>query len=206
MHDKAHIQVAPRRAAQIVEVDQDLLARWVDLVQPSVVRFSPEGREIRLYDFAALTDLALIVDLRNRRVPMRTIRQVVANIRDLGARAPLRECAFAVDRRTHELYFRHDGVWSAGRAPTQGVIPEVIDLEAIRRHVHARAIGRDAEDEGRTVSRRGQLSGRECFEGTRIPVSAVVEFIRSGASDAEILDAYPRLTHADLALVRNQAA
>ncbi|MBW3623459.1 MAG: DUF433 domain-containing protein [Armatimonadetes bacterium] len=44
----------------------------------------------------------------------------------------------------------------------------------------------------------GVCGGKPCIAGTRIPVWVLEHFRRSGASDAEILKAYPSLTAGDL--------
>lgn len=45
----------------------------------------------------------------------------------------------------------------------------------------------------------GVVGGDACITGTRLPVWGLVEYQRSGASDAKILEAYPQLTAIDLA-------
>ncbi|MBD2258494.1 DUF433 domain-containing protein [Pseudanabaena sp. FACHB-2040] len=45
----------------------------------------------------------------------------------------------------------------------------------------------------------GVVGGDACIVGTRIPVWDLVHYRRLGASDAQILEAYPQLTATDLA-------
>lgn len=45
----------------------------------------------------------------------------------------------------------------------------------------------------------GVQGGEACFDGTRIPVWVVEQYRRDGLSDDDILAAYPRLRHGDLA-------
>lgn len=42
------------------------------------------------------------------------------------------------------------------------------------------------------------LSGKPIIRGTRIPVELIVRKLSEGASEADILDAYPRLTVLDI--------
>lgn len=42
------------------------------------------------------------------------------------------------------------------------------------------------------------LSGKPIIRGTRIPVELIVRKLSEGASEADILDAYPRLTVPDI--------
>jgi uncharacterized protein (DUF433 family) len=42
------------------------------------------------------------------------------------------------------------------------------------------------------------MVGKPVIRGTRIPVELIVRKLREGASEADLLDAYPRLTREDL--------
>ena len=50
------------------------------------------------------------------------------------------------------------------------------------------------------------LAGKPVIRGTRIPVEAILRKLAEGASHAELLDAYPRLTHADIQAALQYAA
>jgi uncharacterized protein (DUF433 family) len=52
----------------------------------------------------------------------------------------------------------------------------------------------------------GRCGGRACIRDIRLPVWTLVNYRRLGASDPEILQAYPSLTHADLAAAWDYAA
>src|SRR6266545_2082424 len=72
-----------------------------------------------------------------------------------------------------EVYFQHpDGSWEGGRKPGQLVR---------RRRVHGR---------------------KPVFEGTRVPVQAVVDYLARGYTTERILEAFPSLTAADVARAR----
>lgn len=40
--------------------------------------------------------------------------------------------------------------------------------------------------------------GKPCIRGTRIWVSLILDLLAAGASEAELLDEYPQLTHEDV--------
>jgi uncharacterized protein (DUF433 family) len=40
--------------------------------------------------------------------------------------------------------------------------------------------------------------GKPCIRGTRIWVSLILDFLANGATEAEILEAYPQLTREDI--------
>ena len=42
------------------------------------------------------------------------------------------------------------------------------------------------------------LLGKPVIRGTRIPVELIIRKLSEGATEAELLDAYPRLTRADI--------
>src|SRR5271155_1314858 len=57
------------------------------------------------------------------------------------------------------------------------------------------------------ISKKPDRCGRDaCIRETRIPVWVLVNYRRLGASDADILRAYPGLTPADLEAARDYAA
>jgi uncharacterized protein (DUF433 family) len=42
------------------------------------------------------------------------------------------------------------------------------------------------------------MGGVPCIRGLRIPIATVVDMVAEGMSNAEILEAYPDLEHADI--------
>lgn len=51
------------------------------------------------------------------------------------------------------------------------------------------------------------MLGKPVIRGTRIPVELIVRKLREGASEADLLDAYPRLTREDIqAAIRHAEA
>ncbi len=45
------------------------------------------------------------------------------------------------------------------------------------------------------------MLGKPVIRGTRIPVELILRKLREGASEAELLDAYPRITREDIRAV-----
>jgi len=190
----------PESAARLAGVTVGQLGYWrrIGLVQPAVVRRLSARNEVRLYDFAGLVELRIVAALRTR-LSLQHIREVIGRLRDSYDR-PLSELRFAVEGR--QLYFQHsDGSWEGGKRPGQLVIAEVIMLDAVRADIR-RAAAAHRREPGRIVRRRRVLASKPTFAGTRIPVTAVEAFLDRGASDEQILAAYPQLTRADVAAVR----
>lgn len=50
------------------------------------------------------------------------------------------------------------------------------------------------------------MLGKPVIRGTRIPVELVLRKLSEGASEADLLDAYPRLTRADIQAAMGYAA
>jgi uncharacterized protein (DUF433 family) len=78
-------------------------------------------------------------------------------------------------------------------------------LEEVRADLRRAATERNREP-GRVVKRCRVNASKPTFAGTRIPVSAVAAFLQEGASDDDVLAAYPQLTAADVAVVRDGRA
>jgi uncharacterized protein (DUF433 family) len=58
----------------------------------------------------------------------------------------------------------------------------------------------------RIVTDPAQMGGVPCIRGLRIPVATVVDMIADGMGEAEILNAYPDLTSADISEALHYAA
>jgi uncharacterized protein (DUF433 family) len=194
------LAATPETAARLAGVGVGQLDYWrrIGLVEPAVVRRLSPRNEVRLYDFAGLVELRVVAALR-ARLSLQHIREVIARLRASYDR-PLSELRFAVQGR--QLYFQHvDGSWEGGKRPGQLVIAEIIMLEEVRADLR-RAAAQHHRESGRIVQRRRVLASKPIFAGTRVPVSAVLAFLERGASDEQILAAYPQLTNADIAAVR----
>lgn len=194
-----YIRVDRSRAAEIIGTNQRRISSWETLVQPTAVRSVGENRQVRLYDFPALVGLAVVYELRSRRVSMRDVLRVLDFLHDRGVEHPLL-CKLAIEPRSRVLHFEHDGVWSSGKLPEQIVECKVLELDDIAQNVRAKAMQRQEDDVARTTT-RGR-STTEYFAGTRIRVSTIEAFVAAGYSDEQIIAEYPRLTEADIRLVR----
>ncbi|MEK7251394.1 MAG: DUF433 domain-containing protein [Bacteroidota bacterium] len=55
----------------------------------------------------------------------------------------------------------------------------------------------------RIVVNPNVMLGKPVIRNTRIPVELIVRKLKEGASEADLLDAYPRLTQADIRAARD---
>ena len=81
----------------------------------------------------------------------------------------------------------------------------IVDVEEARRQIARRARDLDAAEASVTRS-PAVMGGEPVFKGTRIPVRLVAAMLDQGASEAEILDGYPKLEARHLDLARIWAA
>ncbi|HEV8239321.1 MAG TPA: DUF433 domain-containing protein [Thermoanaerobaculia bacterium] len=58
----------------------------------------------------------------------------------------------------------------------------------------------------RITTDRNVMLGKPVITGTRIPIELVLRKLAEGATEAELLDGYPRLTREDIAVARDLAA
>lgn len=189
-------------AARVIGVSVERLSRWVDqgLVRPDFQRRS--GRR-RVWAFS-LDELVMGCVVRDlvERVPLRHVRKIVEFARQNITVSPGRlEWASSAD----EVFVRIDDAWHGSKATNQSRIDGVLDLAAIRSATRSRLL-RPNEASGQVEKRRGVKGGREVFAGTRVPVSRVVSYVRSGCTDAEIFEAFPSLTSEDLHVARQRLA
>jgi DNA-binding transcriptional MerR regulator len=198
------IAVPLARAAHIAQVAKGRLWYWdrTNIVRPTIKRTVNRRETVRLYTFDDLVALYVVAHLR-RGFSLQHIRQLVAHLRRSGYETPLTELTFGM--QGGEIYFRHpDGNWEGDRVPGQLVIREVLNLDLVR-EVIRQGVARPANDRGKPDSHRGHLGGKLVFAGTRIPVEIIQRRLGRGATDEEILAAYPALAAEDIALARESA-
>jgi len=194
-------------ASSIAAISVRRLRSWHDegLVLPAVDRMLGPGTRIRLYAFDQLVEMCVIRELEDRGQDIRHIRFVTARHENDGIARPLLELRWGVDGG--HMYAQHsDGTWTGGRRHNQAVITDVIDIDLIRATVRSRLEERGKESVGRVERRRGVQGSRPVFAGTRTPVATVQQYLRRGLSQAEILEAFPHLTAADVDLARGLLA
>jgi uncharacterized protein (DUF433 family) len=195
-------------AARFVGMSQRRLRYWdeTELLSPGIKRQLSPRNTVRLYELPELVELRVIASLENLGMSLRRIRRVVEYLRSEGHGAPLRELRFAVAGR--ELFFqRPDGTWAGDRRPDQLVIESTISLplEQYRAHIRDAAQRRPGRARaGRIERHRKVLGHKPVFAGTRVPVAAVLPYLRRGLPIERILEAFPQLTKADIEAARRQ--
>lgn len=205
--DMSLLALPAKKAGRLAGVTPRQLRYWeqISLVTPSTIRRTSQRTAVRLYHYQDLLELLVAATLRMQRdMSLQHIRRVVEHLHTRGYGDPLRELSFATFGR--EIYFQHpSGEWEGSLRKDQIVLEQTIHLEPLRARIRD-ATRRDPASEGQIVRRRGVHRSRPIFAGTRIPVSAVHEYLAHGFDIGEILEAYPDLTEADVATAREMLA
>lgn len=195
------------RAARLAGVSMRRLRYWEQrqLVVPSIKRQLSVRNIVRLYGYQDLLELLVVSTLRTEReMSLQRIRRVVQHLRSRDYVAPLRELRFAT--LGQEIYFQHpDGTWEGDLQPDQIVLEKVIRLEPLHLRIE-RANQRPENARGRVVSKRGVHASAPVFEGTRIRVSTVQDYLRHGFDTSAILNAFPDLDAADVRVAESMLA
>jgi DNA-binding transcriptional MerR regulator len=186
------------RAARLAGISMRRLRYWEQhqLVVPSIKRQLSQRNTVRLYGYQDLLALLVVSTLRTERdMSLQRIRRVVQHLRREYAE-PLRELRFAT--LGNEIYFQHpDGSWEGDLRPDQIVLEKVIRLKPLQLRIE-RANRRPEKARGRVTRHRGVHASAPVFEGTRIRVSTVQDYLRHGFNTAAILNAFPDLDAADV--------
>lgn len=196
------IGVSRSTAARVIGITERRLRAWNDrgLVYPSLVT-SIGSRSIWTFSLEDLVQGRVVKELEARGIHVRHIRRVVEAVRSSTHPQPLASLVWGV--AGPEVFVGYpDGSWVGDRRPGQNVFIETLDLETIRGDARRAAQERPPENVGGVESRRGKLGSKDVFAGTRIPVSAVVEYLERGASDQRILDGFPDLRSEDIDYAR----
>jgi DNA-binding transcriptional MerR regulator len=193
-------------AERVTGLSKLRLARWdrLGLFSPEAVdqgdKGNPYARVYTFNDLVGLRTLAILVG--KYRVPIREIRGAYRKLATL-VKSPWSDTPLSVCKRqiVFDLRGRPRNV-TDGQAVLKHIpLPEIADEVAKR----TQALRKRRKDQiGATERRKFFAHNATVLAGTRIPVRAVESFIGEGYSDKAIVDEYPSLTRADVAMVRRQ--
>jgi uncharacterized protein (DUF433 family) len=205
-HDPIIAAFSEEHASRLSGVSRAQLRGWdkAGLLKPSYAEPGQRGPFSRVYSFGDLVSLRVLNALRNvHKVSMTHLREVAEKLAHLGEQRWTATTLYVLGKRV---------VWDDPRDSLRG---EVVDgqrvFAEIPLHVAVadtrKAIqdyNRRGPDEiGRVVRNRSIQGNQPVFAKTRIPVSAVQNFLKAGYGDAEIIRNYPELTSADITVARD---
>lgn len=202
--DDARVGVPLATAARVAHVTEARVRRWEhsSLIVPKTRR-EVGARAVRLYGFDDLVEMRLISELERRGAHIKLVQKLLRMVREhQRERGRAHQLRWAVDQG--EPFVELDGMWHGGRRPAQGVIPQAVNIDDLRAQVRAGLGERPSREGLREEKRVGVLGSKPVFVGTRTPVAAVIEYIDRGATDDEILTAFPHLAAEDVEYARRK--
>jgi uncharacterized protein (DUF433 family)/DNA-binding transcriptional MerR regulator len=201
------VSIPYKTVARIVGISERRLLNWsrIHLLSPEISQQLSERNTVRLYSFQDVLSLLVIRELLGQKLITAQIHRVVAYLRDAGYENPLSEFQYAVSGK--EIFFQFpDGTWEGSKRRSQIVIHQTLNLLLLREAIW------NAVDNPRSDKAKGQIEKRRKVQGharvfsdTRIPVEAVIRYIKDGATEKAILDAFPNLTRADIRVAKDEA-
>ncbi len=201
--DDEIIGVPLATAARVAHVSEDRLRSWerLELVRPAYRHQVHARKVIRIYNLPDLTAMLLIRKLEERGFSLRKIAGFVKRLEQHYER-PLAELTWATSG--DELVITDDNDITFGdQLDDHTRIRETLPLAELRADVRRRLdMPRSEGEVGHIERRRGVQGNRPVFKGTRIPVATVRAYINDGATDREILEAFPTLAAGDIAAAR----
>lgn len=199
----APVMVPGATAAKIAGISPQRLWYWehTDLIMPTYRREVSQRKIIRLYSLERLRELVIAAQLvREPGISLQHVRRLLSRLRK-RYEAPLTQLRFSVVGP--EVYFEDEyGTLEGSRHEGQTVMQYSVDLPAVDAVIRQAEFRRSNADSGRVEKRRHVRASEPVFRGTRIPVSAIFEFIHEGATDRDIRGEYPALRSADLKKAR----
>jgi uncharacterized protein (DUF433 family) len=161
----------------------------------------------RIYTFEDVVALRTLARLREKGVSTQKLKRIGAFLTSLTER-PWVGRSFFVVPQSGQVFFAHEDALLAAQPMGQQAMSDIIELGPVEQDVQNRLaqMRSRANQRGRIVSDRYIHGGVPIFAGTRIPVSAVIEFLDEGRSAEEIFAQYPRLACEDIAAARSFVA
>lgn len=191
-------------ATKLSGVTQNQLRLWDSngVLEASFARKNRRQPYSRVYSFRDIVSLRVLNILRNRfGVSGQHLRQVAMKLGHFGDKKWTATTLYVLGKRVvfddPDTEQRREVVsdQQVFDIPLRAAISDT--LQAIRDQN-----ARSEEEKGHVVQKKFVLSNQEVFDGTRVPVSAVVNYLRRGASERDILAEYPDLTAKDIAAAK----
>ena len=203
MNDVAVLAFTTREAQRLTGLSSRRLQYWdeTDFIRPSVAARQGRGWP-RLYSFRDLVQLRIAALLRGQ-LSLQALRRLKAA---LDVDAPFAEIRFAL-LGNDVVYLGPTGQAEAVKAPGQIVLTFDVPLQEIRADLEGRIRELRARRRTGTIGKaRGVLASKDLISGTRITPGAIQRMLASGWSERDILDEFPELEKADIAVARAHAS
>ena len=191
-------------AARLSGLSEHQIRMWdtSGFFKPSLAEQNRRLPFSRVYSFRDIVSLRVLGQLRNKHsVPLQHLRKVSERLHEMGD-AKWTSCTLYVlgkrvvfkDPRDQE----RKEVVSGQRVFD---IPLKVAISDTR-HAIERLNHREPRETGHVIKSKFVMQGEPVFEGTRIPVAAVLRYLEAGYDPPNIIAAFPDLNEADIETAR----
>ncbi|MBL9045957.1 MAG: DUF433 domain-containing protein [Tabrizicola sp.] len=192
-------------AARLSGLTQNQIRLWdrTGFFQPSLAEENRRLPFSRVYSFRDIVSLRVLGQLRNaHKVPLQHLRKVSDKLHDMGEARWTATTLYVLGKRVVFTDPRDEMRKEIVSEQRVFDIPLRIAISDTRQAL-ARLNERDQSETGHVVQQRFVMQGDPVFDGTRIPVAAVLRYLEAGHDAASIIRAFPDLTAADIEAARS---
>lgn len=158
----------------------------------------------RIYSFRDLVSLQVLDDLRNRKhVPLSHLRQVAARLAHLGESRWIATTLYVLGKRVvfdNPSTLQREEVVSGQRVLN---IPLRVVARSTRERIHG--LNDRSHKIGQFEQSRFVSSNRRVFNGTRVPLEGVLDYLKAGYGSEQIIREFPDLTEADVSAAQQES-
>jgi DNA-binding transcriptional MerR regulator len=192
------------QASRLTGISVNQLRNWdrTGFFRPSLASENRREPFSRIYTFVDLASLKVISTLRNEtKVSLQHLREVGKKLSKLGENKWASVTLYVLNKK---VVFHNPETDSKEEIVSGQVILD-IPLEVVRSNMQKAVDAerqRTSDEFGRLQKTRFVAHSQTVVAGTRIPVRAIVSFIKASYSDKQIIEEYPSLTVQDIDAIR----
>jgi DNA-binding transcriptional MerR regulator len=192
------------QASRLTGISVNQLRNWdrTGFFRPSLASENRREPFSRIYTFVDLASLKVISTLRNEtKVSLQHLREVGKKLSKLGENKWASVTLYVLNKK---VVFHNPETDSKEEIVSGQAILD-IPLEVVRSNMQKAVDAerqRTSDEFGRLQKTRFVAHSQTVVAGTRIPVRAIVSFIKASYSDKQIIEEYPSLTVQDIDAIR----
>lgn len=192
-------------AARLAGLTQSQIRLWdrTGFFTPSLAEENRRLPFSRVYSFRDIVSLRVLGQLRNAyKVPLQHLRKVSDKLHDMGEAKWTSATLYVLGKRVVFIDPRDERRKEIISEQRVFDIPLRVAISDTRQAI-AQLNERDNTEVGHVIQQRFVMQGDPVFDGTRIPVVAVLRYLEAGYDAAAIIQAFPDLTTADVDAARS---
>jgi DNA-binding transcriptional MerR regulator len=192
------------QASRLTGISVNQLRNWdrTGFFRPSLASENRREPFSRIYTFVDLASLKVISTLRNEtKVSLQHLREVGKKLSKLGENKWASITLYVLNKK---VVFHNPETDSKEEIVSGQAILD-IPLEVVRSNMQKAVDAerqRTSDEFGRLEKNRFVAHSQTVVAGTRIPVRAIVSFIKASYTDKQIIEEYPSLTINDIDAIR----